>query len=505
MHVELRHNVGVPSNFVKRVVVLGGGSAGLIAAVTLKRRLPQLDVAVVRSPDIGVIGVGEGTTAAFPKHFFENLRLKPKQFYADAQPTWKLGLKFLWGPHPEFYYAFMNEYEHRLLDLARNVGFYSCEGATWTGAVSALMAHDKAFSRRADGQPQFHNFFAFHIENKKLVGWLENLSLELGVEVRDSTVKAETGPAGIAALVTEDGERISGDLFVDASGFRSELLGRTMGEPFTSYSDSLFCDRAIIGGWARADEPIKPYTLAETMDAGWCWQIEHEHWINRGYVYSSNFLTDEAALTEFLTKNPKVTTEPRLVKFRTGRYRRNWVANVVGIGNAVGFVEPLEATALQAICVEAITLADSLGESGCAPTPTLAGLYNQFNCRVWDDIRDFLAVHYRFNTRLDTPFWRACRAEAALHGAEAMVAFYRENGPSGLSSQLLHSSNGFGVHGYLSLLVGQGLTHDSPYRPTEKERENWQTRCRVWAMEAKRALDVKQCLAAIRQPGMKWE
>ena len=507
---------GVPTSVIKSVVVLGGGSAGFIAAVTLKRRLPQLEVTVLRSADIGVIGVGEGTTAAFPRHFFENLKLKPKQFYADAQPTWKLGIKFLWGPHPEFYYAFMNEYDQRLPELSRHIGFYAGadagglgkdggEWASWTGSVSGLMAHDKAFARRPDGQPQFHNFFAFHVENKKLIGWLEKLSVELGVTVRDVTVKAERGPEGIAALVTDAGERITSDLFVDASGFRAELLGQAMGEPFTSYADCLFCDRAVIGGWARTDEPIKPYTLAETMDAGWCWQIDHEHWINRGYVYSSKFLSDEAALREFLSKNPKVTTEPRVVKFRTGRYGRTWVDNVVGIGNAVGFVEPLEATALQVICVESITLADSLGESACAITPTLRQLYNLFNGRAWDDIRDFLAIHYKFNTRLDTPFWRACRAEAKLYGAEAMVSFYQENGPSSLSGQLLHSSNSFGVHGYLSLLVGQGVPHMRGYKPTAKELESWRSRCRVWALEAKRAMDVKQCLAAIREPAMKWE
>jgi tryptophan halogenase len=261
----------------------------------------------------------------------------------------------------------------------------------------------------------------------------------------------------------------------------------------------------VIGGWARTNEPIKPYTLAETMDAGWCWQIEHENWINRGYVYSSNFISDDTALGEFLSKNPKVSTEPRVIKFRTGRFARNWVGNVVGIGNAVGFVEPLEATALQVICVESITLADALGDSLCSPPPSMIELYNQFNARAWDDIRDFLAVHYRFNNRLNTPFWQACRAETALHGAAAIVSFYHENGPSVLSGQLLHASNSFGVHGYLSLLVGQGVPHGKAYAPPSKELDAWRTRCQVWAADAQRGTDVKQCLEAIRKPGWKWE
>ena len=495
---------GMSMDAVRRVVVLGGGSAGFIAALTLKRRLPQLEVLVLRSPDIGVIGVGEGTTAAFPRHFFENLKLKKKQFYEQAQPTWKLGLKFLWGPGREFYYAFSTEYEQRPASLPRTVGFFVDEEPTFTGPVSALMAHDKAFSRGPDGQPLIHGFHAFHVENKKLIEWLEKVSTELGVLVRDATVKAEPGPGSLGALVTESGERITADLYVDASGFRSELLGRTLAEPFFSYEESLYCDRAVIGGWQRTTEPIKPYTLAETMSAGWCWQIEHEHWINRGYVYSSKFISDEAARAEFTALCPRLANEAHMVKFRTGRYARNWVRNVVGIGNAVGFVEPLEATALQVICVESITLADTLGDSFLAPTPSLVALYNRFNARVWDDIRDFLAIHYRFNNRLDTPFWRTCREEVKLHGAERLVEFYRENGPSPLLTQLFDASNSFGMHGYLSLLMGQRVPHGKPYPATSRDLENWRGICAKWASEANKALDVKQCLEAIRKPGMKW-
>jgi tryptophan halogenase len=475
-----------------------------MAAVTLKRRLPGLEVRVVRSPEIGVIGVGEGTTLAFPRHFFEYLKLKPQQFYEQAEPTWKLGIKFLWGPNPEFFYTFAFEFQQRFPELSRNNGFYFDGKRPVAGPISAFMARDRAFPRRADGTPQFHNHHAYHIENRKLVGWLENVARSLGVEIRDATVTAERGDAGIAALITEQGERLVGDLYVDASGFRSELLVRVLNEPVIGYGDTLFCDRAVIGGWPRTDEPIQPYTVAETMDAGWCWQIEHEHWINRGYVYGSSFLSDEAALEEFLRKNPRVATEPRVVRFRTGRSARNWVGNVVGIGNAVGFVEPLEATALQVICVEVSTLADSLVDSLCEPTPTLIELYNRFNAQAWDDIRDFLAVHYAFNTRVDTPFWRACRSDTRLHGAQFLVDFYRENGPSVVAgAQLLHASNSFGMDGYLAMLLGQGVAHGKRYEVPAREQKLWGDRCTAWEAEARRGLDVRQCLAAMRQSGVK--
>lgn len=497
---------------LQNIVVLGGGSAGLIAAITLRMKLPRLNVCVLRSPDIGVIGVGEGTTASFPRHFFEYLKVPPREFYMGAAPTWKLGIKFLWGPRREFYYSFAHEYEHRWPELSRNVGFYHDDETHWVGPISAMMAHNRAFVRKADGTPQFHNHHAFHVENTKLVGWLEQWARAIGVQLRDANVShAETGPVrtssreekGVTALVLDTGERVTADLFVDASGFRSELLGKVLDEPYVDYSKSLFCDRAVIAGWPRTDEPILPYTIAETMNSGWCWQIEHEQWINRGYVYASSFIRDEDALAEFRAKNPRIANEPRVVRFRSGRRMRNWVGNVVGIGNAVGFVEPLEATALQVICVEASTLADSMVDSQQQPGPMLVELYNAYNGQAWDDIRDFLAVHYAFNTRLDTEFWRACRADTDLAGAARIVEWYRENGPSALAKGILiPEQNSFGFEGYLAMLVGQKVPHSRTGPLAPAEVAGWKARRGAYATTALKCMTSEECLASLRKAGM---
>jgi len=491
---------------IRSILVLGGGSAGLLAGLTLKKRLPSLSVRVVRSPDIGVIGVGEGTTPAFPRHAFEFLKLKPRDLYAEADPTWKLGIRFLWGPRREFYYNFALEFEKRLPELQRNNGFYYGDDCPWLSHATAFMAHNKAFPREPNGMPRFHNNHAFHVENRKLVAWLEHRCQEAGVEFKDATVTAEPGGEGVAALITGEGERLTADLYVDASGFRSELLGRLLNEPFTSYADTLFCDRAVIGGWPRTDEPVKPYTTAETMDAGWAWQIEHEHFINRGYVYGSAFLSDDDARAELLRKNPQIPADKtRVVKFRTGRYRRLWVGNVVGIGNSAGFVEPLEATAIQIICVQVSTLADTLADCLCEPPPTLVDLYNRYNGDQWDDIRNFLAVHYKFNTRLDTPFWRQNRSDVALHGAQQIVDYYRENGPSVVAGiTMVHPTNSFGMDGYIAMLVGQNVPHQKPYDPPPMEREFMRRRCQQFAAEARNGLTVAEALAAMRSPQIRW-
>jgi tryptophan halogenase len=353
----------------------------------------------------------------------------------------------------------------------------------------------------------FHNNHAFHIENATFVGWLEKRCREIGVEITDATVKAEVGGEGIAALISDTGERITGDLYVDASGFRSELLGGALNEPFQSYADSLFCDRAVVGGWERGkDEPILPYTTSETMDAGWSWRIDHEHLINRGYVYSSAFISDEAAREEFLRKNPKVSPDKtRVVKFRSGRHDRGWVGNVVGMGNAYGFVEPLEATSLQVICVEASTLADALLDCVCEPTPSMVRLYNRYNNDQWDDIRNFLAIHYKFNTRTDTPFWRAVQADTKLHGAEEVVEWYRENGPSVLAgAALIHASNSFRMDGFIAILVGQNVPYEKVYQPSPAEQSFWKQYREQLAAQARAGMTSEQALYALRTPGLEW-
>jgi tryptophan halogenase len=492
---------------IRSIVVLGGGSAGLIAAIAIKRRLPKVPVRILRSPDIGVIGVGEGTTSQFPRVLFGMLGLDVGKFYEEAQPQWKLGLKFLWGPRPHFFYSFSSANDDRLPGLSRNNGFYANgdPGDIWT----ALMEAGRVVPRTNTGEPAFfgHSHMAFHIENVRLVAYLEGQCRELGVEFQDGLVRdVQRGHAGIEALLLDGGARVAADFFVDASGFRSELLGRALGEPFRSYGDVLFCDRAVIGGWARAGEPILPYTTCETMDAGWCWQIEHEHFINRGYVYGSSFISDDDAREELLRKNPKIAPEAtRVVKFRSGRHARMWVDNVCAIGNAYGFVEPLEATALGTIAAQAVSLASSLEDSELRPAATTKDVANRYVNIVWDDVRDFLAVHYRFNTRLDTPFWRHCRECTPLGGAADIVEFYRENGPSALhKSVLLDQNNPIGCEGYLALLLGQEVPHARPHSASTSELLIWQRHVAECRAVAAQGFAPAELNALIRKSGWRW-
>jgi tryptophan halogenase len=489
------------------ILVLGAGSAGLLAAVSLKRKIPQLRIRIIRSPDIGVIGVGESTTPIFPGHLFGYLGISRKRFYAIAEPTWKMGIHFLWGPRPSFEYAFQQQLDVRWPELARPNGYYCDEDFTCLNINSALMSQGKAFPRQANGiGPDIPPWHAFHIENPKLVAMLENVAREMGIEFIDGKMQsAQRGPAGITAIVLEDGRRLEADFFVDASGFRSELLGRALQEPFVSFSSSLFSDRAIVGSWDRTDEPILPYTTAETMDAGWCWRIDHERSINRGYVYCSSAITDDQAREEFLRKNPKARTWDHVVKFRSGRYQRAWVDNVLSIGNAGGFVEPLESTSLMVVCWQCQTFVEFLLQTGLAPASTIQKLYNNVWAATWDEIRDFLTLHYWANTRLQTPFWLHVQNDTDISRLKPLLEFYDENGPTGFCRyQLGNTGSQFGIEGFLVMLVGNRVPYQGRYAPTQQELQILQQRRAQFQAQAKVGLDVSESLACIRHPGWRW-
>lgn len=495
---------------IRSVLVLGGGSAGLMAALALKKKLPQLDVHIVRSQDIGVIGVGESTTSQFPPFLFEYLGISRKQFYSLVRPTWKMGIHFLWGPRESFQFPFEVQFDGQWNDLSRSNGFYCDVDYDSVNLHCALMSQGKAFpSQPNGGGPVIGPFTAFHLFNPYLVKGLETIALERGIKITDAKVSAvTTGEKGVESVTLDDGRQLKADFYVDASGFRSELLSKALGTPFISYDSSLFCDRAIVGSWNRTDDYLHPYTVAETMDCGWAWKIDHEHAINRGYVYSSKFISDDAAREEFQRKNPKAKISDFIFKYRSGRYEKGWVKNVFAIGNACGFVEPLESTALMIACSQIQTMVTILLQSQCDPQPTMLGIYNKLFAEMWDNIRDFLAVHYRFNTRIKNKFWDACTNDTDISSAKPMLDFYAENGPTGLGRHLLQTPLGgntqFGIEGWLVMLIGQRVPYRNMGNVSEQERAIFRRHCQNFRDQARQGYTPAEALKFVHHPDWAW-
>ncbi|WP_321327384.1 tryptophan 7-halogenase [uncultured Parasphingorhabdus sp.] len=448
---------------VDSVLVVGAGTAGLVSALMIRQMNPDLPITVLYSARIGHIMIGEGTFATTPALLHDSMGLDRRAFYAAVKPTPKFGARFLWGKNGNFDYTFEaplstggNEF-HKL-----PLGYSFPPDSPFTGYCisSAFMEAgkipDAALQSMASvGRPPA----AYHMENQLFVDFLSETCSQRNISLVDAEVSnIETDESGVKHVLTKDGRAFAADLFVDCSGFSGALIHGALGEPYLSMRDSLFCDKAVVGGWTRTDEPLRPYTTAETMNAGWCWQIEHRDIVNRGYVYCSAFIDDETAEAEFRSKNPKVV-ETRTVPFETRRIRRSWVGNTVAIGNANGFVEPLEATNIQLICNYALRLAIALSVSRRI-VPSQVEAFNIYTERSWHSVRDFLAGHYKFNTLLDTPFWQHARDATPLHTAEAAVDYYREAGPDPTGMRMMLAEHClFGVDGWLAILLGCGVPY----------------------------------------------
>ena len=493
----------------RKVVVVGGGTAGLIAALTLLKLCERIDITIVRSTKIGHIMVGEGTVGSTPGFFHDVLEISKRDFISKVNPTWKLGVRFLWGDRPFFDYTFTAQFLNQILPSTKKPLAYYFLHTNWEGIseASELMSQNKLLcGENVAGEKRLPKNAAYHFENEKFVSFLEQRFVQQGGKLLDATItQSSVSENGIDSVSLDTGEQLLGDFFIDASGFSGLLIHKALGEPYISMRDHLFCNQAIVGGWEREDgEVIKPYTTAETMSSGWCWQIEHEHLINRGYVHSSDFISDDQAAGEFLQKNPSLHEKDlRLVPFESRYIRNPWVKNVVAIGNACGFVEPLEATNIQVICSQSTRFARVFNLE--SKNQTLISEYNQSIQSEWGIIRDFLALHYRFNTRFNTPFWKMATNETPLGDIQSYIEFYQNTGPNTFSSRFIKKQDPFGYEGYLSMLLGMKV----PWKGSDKTLTKGEIRSlknvrQSNVLKAMRGISSEQLLSEIKSSKWLW-
>lgn len=484
------------SGGVRRIGIVGGGTAGWFTALALRAQLPALDVTVIESSSIPIIGVGEASVPSLVAFLHHYLQLDVLEFTREVQPTWKQGIRFEWGLPGSYVFQAPFDWEVNGVGM---LGSMAETGDVNSFTVQAmLMARDLTPIIRS-GKSELQSFlplfsFAYHLDNPRLVKYVTRQALARGVKHIDAKiVDAALTPSPssgdsepeIAHLVTDDGSKFEFDLYIDCSGFRSLLLEQKLGQKFHSYASSLYTDSALAFNTAH-DGKLKPYTTARTMDNGWCWNIpmvENDH---LGYVFSSSYCSDDEALAEINRIWPQRTNE-RVVRFRSGRHDRSWVGNVYAIGNSYAFVEPLESTGLLMItrAITSLVRAFPLG-----PDQTVMKRFvNTTIGNDWDRLRWFLAAHYKFNRRLDSRFWSEVRSGVDVSGLEHAIEIFKTMGPLSLLPRAIRTSLVeatqiffYGLAGFDNILLGQKV----PYPKLEREPPT------VWRKRRQTALDFVQ-------------
>jgi tryptophan halogenase len=451
------------------VVILGGGTAGWMAAAALSSLLPPIRcrVRLVESDEIGIVGVGEATLPHI-KDFNSSIGVDEADMMRATNATFKLGIDFVdWGykgsryVHPFGAHGGPNaglgfhQLWRRAVDAGRDWDIQE-----FSFAVMAARAN--RFDFPAAGHRTINSTFsyAYHFDASLYAQFMRRLCEARGLEriegkVRDVEQDPQTGD--IRALLMESGERVAGDFFIDCSGFRSLLLGSKLDAEWEDWSQWLPCDRAIPVPTERVGD-LAPYTRVTAMNAGWRWRIPLQHRTGNGYVFSTRFIDEDEAVEELLQSLDEPTlAEPRLLRFQAGRRKTSWKRNCVALGLSSGFLEPLESTSIYLIQIAIMHLLPLF------PTRVHdSRLEAEFNRRMdieYERIRDFLILHYHLNSRDDAEIWRYCRSMEVPQSLHRKMELFRHSG-------IIESYKDglFTPPSWLSVLVGQGLTPEH-YHP----------------------------------------
>jgi tryptophan halogenase len=455
---------------IRRLLILGGGTAGWLTAAYLARRFGAarpggLQITLIESSDIGIVGVGEGT---FPtmRRTLHTLGAREPDFMRSCSATFKQGIVFRnWTTGADAYLHPFNPPEptERDLDLLPYWLMGAAGGRPFTEAVSLqdrVVAAHRGPKRLSEPEFQGALNYAYHFDAGKFAEWLAALGQRLGVKRLLGTVeRVERDEAGgIARLVSREHGELEADLFIDCSGFRAALIGETLGSPIRDVSDVLFADRALAiqVPYAQPDRPIASATIATAHEAGWTWDIGLSDRRGVGYVYSSRHTDDEraeAVLRAYIGPEAEGLTA-RPLKFRLGFRERPWIRNCVAVGLSAGFLEPLESTGIVMIENAAQMIADLLP----ATDDTLeraAAIFNRAYAERVACAVDFLKMHYALSRRPE-PFWDDNRDRATWTGSLTdQLEQWRGRPPNPFDLTSIHQ--GYPVFSYQAVLYGMGF------------------------------------------------
>jgi tryptophan 7-halogenase len=447
---------------IRSVVIAGGGTAGWMTAAALAKVLNQRwHVTLVESEDIGTVGVGEATIPII-NVYNQALEIDENEFMRETQATFKLGIEFVnWGALGQSYiHGFgplgpdigITKFHHYWLKM-RAVG--KAAGLEEYSINTAASRANKFMRARRElgSSPLAEIAHAYHFDAGLYAAYLRRYAEKLGVkrvEGKIASVSTRSHDGHVDAILLENGQTIAGDLFIDCTGFRGLLIEQTLETGYDDWSRWLPADRA----WAvpcASVAPLTPYTRSTAHSAGWQWRIPLQHRTGNGHVFSSAFMPEQQA-ADILLKglDGRTLADPRLLKFVTGKRKKIWNKNVVAVGLASGFMEPLESTSIHLIQSTVSRLATFFPHQEISEHDV-----NEFNRQAdfeFERIRDFIILHYKATTRNDSEFWNYCRSMPVPDTLKHKMDLFKANG-----RVFRENAELFSEISWVEVMLGQGV------------------------------------------------
>ncbi len=447
---------------IRNVVIVGGGTAGWMAAAGLARILRnQIKIRLIESEAIGTVGVGEATIPHI--HYYNQLLgLNEDEFVRRTNATFKLGIEFVnWGRLGDRYIHPFGSYGQEMEGLHFH-HFWLRHAKTGKGrplddySLAILAAREGKFQRpdrSKRNSPLSTITYAFHFDASLYARYLRELAEAGGVVRTEGKVVRvnQHGESGhVESIELESGETVEGDLFIDCSGFRGLLIEQTLKSGFEDWSAYLPCDRAVARACRKVADPL-PYTRSTAKSAGWQWRIPLQSRTGNGHVYCSDHISDEEALASLNADlDGEVLSEPNFLRFKAGVRRKPWDKNVVSLGLASGFLEPLESTSIHLVQTAVARLLTNFPDK--AFNQPDIDYYNRRTILEFEQVRDFIVLHYKATDRDDTPFWNYCRTMDVPQTLADRMAIFREN-----ARLYRHDNELFSETSWLAVLHGQNV------------------------------------------------
>ena len=448
---------------IKNIVIVGGGTAGWMAASACAKVLGlDYSIRLVESDEIGIVGVGEATVPHL-KLFNNLLEIDEIEFIKKVQGTFKLGIQFVdWG-------RLGDEYIHGFGTIGHDYGMlpfhqfwikaFNAGNATDIGAYSlntAAAPLGKFMASATDvppASPLANIAYAYHFDAGLYARFLRGYAEARGVRRTEGKVVntlLRDVDGSIEAVVLDSGERIDGDLFIDCSGFRGLLIEQVLHTGYDDWTHWLPCDRAMAVPCENVGPPT-PYTRSTARASGWQWRIPLQHRTGNGYVYSSRYISDDEVAAVLLKNlDGHAMADPRVLKFTTGRRKKFWNKNCVAIGLASGFLEPLESTSIFLIQSGITRLLNLFPDKGFSPV--VIDRYNTQATFEIERIRDFLILHYHATERNDTPFWNYCRTMDIPAPLEDTISLFEDSGRFFRNAEEM-----FAITSWVQVMLGQHI------------------------------------------------